>query len=181
MENLNFLLHSYLIFLLFINTTSSSNNLIQKTCKKCAQNDPNIAYNFCLNSLQSFPGSHCVDDLQKLGLISLKLTAKNVTDTKKYIKGLLKKQKPLDSGVRACLADCFEVYSDASSTVKEGVKDYKAKKYEDVNIEVSSVLDASTTCEDGFDEKGISSMLQVRNNHTFQLSAISLSIINMLH
>ncbi|XP_065864276.1 putative invertase inhibitor [Euphorbia lathyris] len=173
------LIFLFFIIIIIINTTLSS-NLIHETCKKCSQNDPNIAYNFCVTSLQSFPGSHCAD-LHKLGLISIKLTSKNVTDTKKYVKALLKTKKGIDLGVRACLKDCLELYSDAIPTVKQALKDYKLKKYGDANIEVSSVLDASTTCEDGFVEKGVVSLLKGRNNCTFQLSAIALSIINMVH
>uniref|UniRef100_A0A803NHS7 Pectinesterase inhibitor domain-containing protein n=1 Tax=Cannabis sativa TaxID=3483 RepID=A0A803NHS7_CANSA len=79
--------------------------------------------------------------------------------------------------------------SDAVSTIKLAVKDYKAKRYDDANIGLSSVIDASTTCEDGFKENDNSknksknhvvSPLTKRNDNAFQLTAISLSIINML-
>lgn len=74
------------------------------------------------------------------------------------------------------------LYRDAIRTIKDAMKDFKDQAYDDANIAVSSVTDASTTCEDGFKEKeNVVSPLTKRNNDTFQLTAISLSIINMLN
>ncbi|KAJ7961849.1 Pectinesterase inhibitor [Quillaja saponaria] len=184
MRSLFFLL---LLFFSFHSTTTSINrnrnrnrNLIKQTCKNCSQNDPNISYKFCITSLQAAPNISRADNLRELGMISIKLIRHNVTDTRLHIKELLKNKK-LDPYIRACLNDCFELYSDSIPALRQAIKDYKAKHYEDANIEVSSVLDASTTCEDGFKEKkGVVSPLKKRNNASFQLSAISLSIINML-
>jgi pectinesterase inhibitor-like protein len=154
-------------------------NLIHETCKTCAQKDPNLSYNFCVASLQAVPKSGLAD-LRQLGNISIKLTKHNVTATRHRIKKLLKK-KNLDPFVKGCLNDCFELYSDAIPSLKKALKDYKGERYEDANIDVSSVIDAATTCEDGFNERnGVVSPLTKRNNDTFQLSAIALSIINML-
>ncbi|KAL5799082.1 hypothetical protein ACOSQ2_003902 [Xanthoceras sorbifolium] len=163
--------------------TSSAHNLVRETCKKCAENDPTLDYKFCVASLESIPRSHNTS-LHQLGIISITLTRSNVTHTRSYIKKLLKQQKKkkkYDPFIRVCLRDCLDLYSDAIPTLKQAVKDYKSKHYEDANILVSSVMDASTTCEDGFHEKkGVVSPLTKRNNDTFQLSAIALSIINMV-
>ncbi|MED6118918.1 hypothetical protein PIB30_007078 [Stylosanthes scabra] len=163
-----------------------NHNLIQQTCKNISESDSNVSYKFCIDSLQSDPQSHCSKTLEKLGLISIKLLRHNVTDTRVHIKELLKKnkdkKKKFDPFVKECLSDCLEVYSDAMATIKEGIKDYKAKRYGDCNVKLSSVIDASTTCEDGFNQRnGVVSPLTKRNNDTFQLSAISLWIINMLN
>lgn len=77
------------------------------------------------------------------------------------------------------LNDCFELYSDAIPTLKQTVRDYKLKRYEEANIEMSAVMDSAVTCEDGFGERSIVSPLTKRSNDTFQLSAIALSIINI--
>ncbi|XWS45772.1 hypothetical protein CRYUN_Cryun14cG0008000 [Craigia yunnanensis] len=45
--------------------------------------------------------------------------------------------------------------SDAIPTTKEAIDDYKSKNYDDANIDVSSVMDASTTCEDGSRKKKV--------------------------
>ncbi|KAK8650464.1 hypothetical protein V6N13_140103 [Hibiscus sabdariffa] len=176
----------FLSFFLLISTstshglTASNTSLIRKTCKKCAQSDPNLSYNFCVTSLQAAPNSHCADNLRQLGKISIKLLGRNLTNSRSYIKELLK-NKRMEPFVRSCLHDCFDLYSDAILTAKQAIQDYKAKRYDDSNIDVSSIMDAATTCEDGFKEKeGVVSPLTKRNSDTFQLSAISLSIINMI-
>ncbi|KAJ6328249.1 hypothetical protein OIU77_010022 [Salix suchowensis] len=153
---------------------------LQLGSQKLAENDPNLSYNFCLTSLQAVNHSQCAD-LRDLGLMSIKLTKSNVTNTRYYVKKLLKNTK-WDPFIRACLNDCLELYSDAIPTLKQAMKDFKSKHYEDANIEVSSVIDAATTCEDGFKEReGAVSPLTKRNNDTFQLSAIVLAVISMLH
>ncbi|KAJ9188577.1 hypothetical protein P3X46_003922 [Hevea brasiliensis] len=177
--NPNFSFFSLLLFFISFLAITATDLIIQETCRKCARNDPNIYYSFCVASLQASPDAHSAN-LRQLGIISLKLTRVNVTDTRHYIKELLK-NKRLDPNFRACLNDCLDLYSDANSTLKQAIKDYKSNHYEDANIAVSSVTDASTTCEDGFKEMGIVSPLTGRNNNTFELSAIALSIINMLH
>ncbi|PON58890.1 Pectinesterase inhibitor domain containing protein [Parasponia andersonii] len=184
------------LFLSFILSTlppstasSSSSNLIQETCKNCSDTDPNLSYDFCKASLESLPEGRRSSDLRQLGLVSIRLTKNNVTSTGHFIKKLLRKdnskKKKLDPYVKACLSDCMELYTDAVSTVKVAAKDYKAKRYDDANIGLSSVMDAATTCEDGFKERHetearVVSPLTKRNHDTFQLTAISLSIINML-
>ncbi|KAM1285003.1 hypothetical protein ACFX2J_027626 [Malus domestica] len=167
-----------LLFFLFTFNAITANNLIPETCKNFAQYDPNLSYNFCVNSLQAAPKSQRAG-LHKLGIISIKLVRNNATDTRHYIKHLLK-NKNLDPYVSACLGDCLELYSDAIPTIKHALMNYKSKKYEDANTEVSSVIDASTTCEDGFDEGNqLVSPLTKRNSDMFQLSIIALSFINM--
>ncbi|XP_031277620.1 putative invertase inhibitor [Pistacia vera] len=178
---LNFSSLSLLFFFCFFFSDHliTAHDLVHQTCKKCAQNDPNLNYNFCVTSLEAVPSSHCAD-LRQLGMISINLTRRNVTNTRSYINELLKNKKS-DPFMSSCLTDCYELYSDAISTLQQAIKDYKSKQYEDANFEISSVMDASTTCEDGFKEqKGLVSPLTKRNNNSFQLSVIALSIINML-
>ncbi|OMP00801.1 Pectinesterase inhibitor [Corchorus olitorius] len=175
----------FILFLFFLISSSTfhaiyAGDLIRETCKKCAERDPNLSYKFCVTSLQAAPKSHCADDLRDLGVISIKLVRRNMTSSRSYIKELLKNKK-LEPFVRSCLHDCLDLFSDAISATKEAMDDFKSKHYDDANIDMSSVMDASTTCEDGFHEKqGLVSPLTKRNNDTFLLTAISLSIINML-
>lgn len=165
------------LFLLF--STITATNLISETCKKCAKNDANLSYKFCVTSLQAAPNSSSAN-LRQLGLISMKLVQHNVTDTKHFIKQLLK-NKNLDKFVRVYLDDCLELYTDAVPTIKQAIKDYKSKHNRDANIRLSAVSGASTTCEDGFEERpGLVSPLKKRDNDMFQLSAIALAIINMV-
>ncbi|XP_023514873.1 putative invertase inhibitor [Cucurbita pepo subsp. pepo] len=162
-----------------ISTTIVVANFVEKTCKKCEKNNPNVDYEFCVSSFRSHPGSDSAD-LRKLGAISLHLIGNNVSNSAEYVEGLLHK-KEVDPYKRARLNDCLEVYCEAVVSVEEGKKAYKEGRYDDVNIKVSSVMDAGRVCEDGFREKeGLSSPLTRWNNDTFKLTAIALSIINML-
>ncbi|KAF8038304.1 hypothetical protein BT93_B0982 [Corymbia citriodora subsp. variegata] len=156
----------------------STTNIIHETCKKCAHEDPNVSYEFCVASLESNPYSHCAD-LRGLGLISIKLLRHNMTRTRAYTEKLLQSEK-MDPSVRACLQDCLELYSDAVPTLAEAIRAYKGGRYDDANIDLSSVMDAPSTCEDGFSETGVGSPLGRRNKDAFRLSAIALSIVTML-
>ncbi|CAL0305969.1 unnamed protein product [Lupinus luteus] len=169
------------LILCYIHSTLSTNHLIQQTCKNCSETDPNISYRFCITSFKTDSKTLYVQNLTELGLISIKLIRHNVTDTITYIKELLNKKK-IDPFIKECLDDCIDVYSDALTTLREAIKDYKAKRYADSNVKLSSVIDSCTTCEDGFSQKnGVISPLTKRNKDNFQLSAIALSIINMLN
>ncbi|KAM3323153.1 putative invertase inhibitor [Capsicum chacoense] len=166
-----------LFFLTFHGSTGQ--NLIENTCKTCSKDDPNIKYDFCTSSLLAAPASECAS-LRGLGMISIRLIRYNLTDTRCHVKKLLK-EKNLDPYVKRCLKDCLELYSDAIPTIKLAMKSYNAKKYYDANIQISSVMDAPTTCEDGFKEKeGVVSPLTKRNDITFQLSAVALSVMNLV-
>jgi pectinesterase inhibitor-like protein len=177
----SFLLLFLTIILCSFNQFVDANHLIQQTCKNCSKGDPNISYKFCTTSFQSDHRSQCAQNLEELGILSIKITRHNVTNTCDYIKDLLKK-KDKDPFIKECLNDCLEVYSDAITTFRVAIRDYKAKRYEDCNFKLSSIIDASTTCEDGFKQKNdVISPLTKRNKNVFQLSAIALSIVNMLN
>lgn len=170
--------HFFFFFSIFI-TVSSSQGLINSTCKAFARSDPNINYGFCATSLQAAPASQCAS-LHGLGMISIRLVRYNVTDTRCFIKQLLMNKK-WDPYVRQCLNDCFDLFSDAIPTVKQVMKYYNARQFDDANVHVSSIMDAATTCEDGFkDRRGVVSPLTKRNDDTFQLSAMVLSVMSMI-
>lgn len=174
-------LFSFTTFLLLIFSSShglNTQNIIQETCKKSAESSPNINYKFCVASLESDSRSRSAN-LHKLGLISMDLLRHNITSTRREIKKLLRNKK-LENFVKGCLKDCLELYSDAIPTLKEVKREYKEKNYRDANVKVSSIMEAPTTCEDGFQEKqGTISPLTNNNNNVFQLAALTLSIINM--
>ncbi|KAK6162724.1 hypothetical protein DH2020_002565 [Rehmannia glutinosa] len=75
----------------------------------------------------------------------------------------------------------LELYSDATPSVKLAMRNYNAKRFDEANVQISSIMDASTTCEDGFKErKGVVSPLTKRNDDAFQLSAMALSVMRMM-
>ncbi|KAK9697365.1 hypothetical protein RND81_08G033100 [Saponaria officinalis] len=167
------------LLLLFFTSIINATNLINQTCHNSSQNDPNINYKFCVYALQSAPASRCAN-MTRLGLISITLIRNNVTDTRCLIKQFLANKK-VDKNTKQGLLDCLELYSDSQPTLSEATRDYLARRYDDANVKVSSVIDASTTCEDGFQDLEVVSPLTKQNNHTFQLSAMSLSIMNTFY
>ncbi|KAL6010373.1 hypothetical protein ACLOJK_000804 [Asimina triloba] len=153
--------------------------LIQDTCKKTSQTDPNIKYDFCVSALRADKKS-ITADLQGLGVVSAQLASANATQTQAHIAQLLKK-KNLDPFDKDCLKACQESYSDAIYTLNDVVKAFQSKRYGDANIWVASVMDDSTTCETGFKEKpGHTSPLTKYNADLFQLGAIALAISHLL-
>ncbi|XP_010274597.1 PREDICTED: putative invertase inhibitor [Nelumbo nucifera] len=175
-----FVLFSLSFFLCCCFNGAIAADLIQETCKKSAQKDPNINYKFCVTSLEAVPKSHNAMSLKSLARISIKLAKTNATRTRSYVKKL-SKSKTLNPRDKPPLTDCLELYSDAVDSLKAAVKAFKSKDYSKANVEVSSAMDAPSTCEEGFQEtKGGVSPLTKRNKDMFQLCAIALSIINMV-
>lgn len=86
-----------------------------------------------------------------------------------------------DPYVMQCFRDCSDLFSDAIDSVKQAMSYYDARRFDDANVQISSVMEAATTCEDGFKERGgITLPMTKRNNDTFQLSAIALSVMHMI-
>ncbi|KAM1784677.1 hypothetical protein ACFX12_037672 [Malus domestica] len=170
-------------FLMLFHCTIGSNNLIQNSCKKASDGDPNLSYNFCVASLEeanSKSHGQSPDHLEQLVLISLNLTISNATNINSIISKLLK-DKQFDKYARDCLKGCSELYSDAIPTLQEALCALRSKDFPKANVEVSSAMDASSTCEDGFkDKKGEVSPLRKENDVFFQLNVISLAFINTL-
>ncbi|GAB2301998.1 hypothetical protein Dimus_036024 [Dionaea muscipula] len=155
--------------------------IVNGTCKTLSNGDPNIMYNFCVSVLGSDPYSKN-SSLEGLGVIAFNLAILNATATKSGIENLLKDNQRFDHFAQSCLQDCLELYSDAKSSLCDGLNSFRARNYEDANVEASAAMDAPTTCEDGFKEKvGEASPLTKENDDFFQLIAIALAFTNMFH
>ncbi|KAI4338759.1 hypothetical protein MLD38_023776 [Melastoma candidum] len=178
-----FLLSFFLASGLFLRGDSSlfSNDLISDTCSDCSESNPNVDYGFCVASFESYPQSDQADDLTELGRISIYILMENVTGTRDFVNGILENES-LDHYVQGCLEDCSELYSDSIPTLADAAEAYDEGRYKDANIYLSSVMDASSTCEEGFAEKEGTgnSPMEKRNDNVFSLGAISLSIMSEL-
>ncbi|RAL48996.1 hypothetical protein DM860_001316 [Cuscuta australis] len=176
---------SLLLFLLLaasvIHGAAAAEDLIKKTCKVLAKEDTNVQYGFCAAALEAAPASGCAT-LRGLTSISIRLIRYNVTDTRCRIKQMLKEKSPRrDRYTELCLRDCLEMYSDSISDVKAAMKEYNSGRLADASVHLSAVLDAASTCEDGFEERrGLVSPLKKRNNDTIQLSAMALTLVHDL-
>ncbi|XP_051147880.1 putative invertase inhibitor [Andrographis paniculata] len=159
----------------------STETLIESSCKTFAQSDPNIDYGFCTSSMKGATAGGRAT-LPALGAISLRLVQDNLTDTRRHVREILNNSSMLSPYSRRCLHDCLELFSDAVSGVEDAARDYDAKRFDDANVKMSAVMDAPTTCEDGFKEgpAAVASPLSKRNRDAFELSAIALSIINVV-
>ena len=174
---LHFVVLLPLLFLAATTITTKANDLIDQTCKESTEVDQNIDFTFCVASFQSTPSSQGAS-LNHLGLISIVLVKKNVTSTTNSIKNLLGNAN-VDSNMKKGLEDCLNLYSNLISTLDGVARDYRAQRFDDANAKISSVMDSSTTCEDGFQDVDVASPLTKQNKHVFQLCAITLAIISM--
>ncbi|KAF9685486.1 hypothetical protein SADUNF_Sadunf03G0059500 [Salix dunnii] len=181
---------SALCFLFFLLVTPTPDNSIStldastidisnRTCRKCAEDSKTFSYDFCISSLQTIPVSH-VTNLHGLAIIGMELALENATNTISTIKYLLT-CGALDHFAVAALQDCLELYSDALVTIVDAAAAFLTEHYSVAEVKVSAVMEASTTCEEGFSEKkGVVSPLTEENNNLFQLSDIALCIIHMI-
>ncbi|XP_038680458.1 pectinesterase inhibitor 12-like [Tripterygium wilfordii] len=168
----------------------SCNNLVQNSCKEASNGDPNLSYEFCFACLESNPKSENASNLEELVVVSLELAISNATNICCKISNLLKEEK-YSNYTESALQDCLELYLDAKSTLVDARNDFNSSTindYQKASVEVSSAMDASTTCEDGFDDEekqGNSthevSPLEKENKVFFELTVIPLAFINMLH
>ncbi|KAI4302850.1 hypothetical protein MLD38_038549 [Melastoma candidum] len=160
--------------------SSSSDDLIADACSRCSEANPNVDYGFCVASFESYPQGNLAENLTELGRISIDILTENVTGTRDFVNGILENES-LDPYVQGCLEDCSELYSDSIPTLADAAEAYDEGRYNDANIYLSSVMDASSTCGEGFAEKeGTVSPMENRNNDVFHLCAISLSIMSEL-
>ncbi|KAL1535818.1 putative invertase inhibitor [Salvia divinorum] len=162
------------IFIISLSITihlSSSESLINTTCKAMSADSPNIKYGFCATSLQAAPASQCAST-RGLATIAIRALRYNVTDTRCFIKQLLKSGGRWGPYAKQCLGDCLDL----------AMKDFNARRFDDANIRISSVMDAATTCEDAFAEggDGVVSPLTKMNEDAFRIGAMALSVVGMI-
>ncbi|KAM1236540.1 hypothetical protein ACFX2G_038398 [Malus domestica] len=94
----------------------------------------------------------------------------------------LSNNKSLDPFALVCLKDCLQLYSDAITTLADAIGAFLSEDYGTANTWVSTVMEATTTCEGGFKEKeGEVSPLTNENYNLFQLCDIVLCISNLLN
>lgn len=186
MRHLSYFLSFCLFYFLVIPHGKSSSisavcvDIINQTCKTCADESASFNYNFCLTSLQTVPVSHAAN-LQGLALVAMELALQNASNTVSSIKELLTNTTSFDSFAFACLEDCMELYLGAVLTIVDSVGAFLSEHYINAKLWLSLVMEAVTTCEEGFAEKeGEVSPLTKKNQDLIQLCNTALCIINLL-
>lgn len=109
----------------------------------------------------------------------MELALLNATTTISSIEKMLSNGS-LDPFQLDCLRDCLELYSDASKTLVDAIGALMVGKYGVASMRVSAAMEAATTCEDGFAERGEVCALTEENYDLFQLCDIALCIIRLL-
>ncbi|EXC26732.1 Putative invertase inhibitor [Morus notabilis] len=166
-----------------INPTSPS-DIINQTCKKCADKSSVFSYSFCSASLKAVPVSRAITNLQGLALVAMELAIENATSTISAIKQLLGNETPapFDPLSSRCLEDCLELYSDGVETLVGAMVAFLGERYDTARVWLSAVMDAAETCEEGFKEMGREAVnpLETENYRLFQLCDIALCIGHLL-
>ncbi|XP_052210355.1 putative invertase inhibitor [Diospyros lotus] len=174
-----FVLFFFLLHGTHFPVTALYGDLINATCKQCADLSVVFNYNFCSASLQEIPISH-VTNLQGLALVAMELALENVTATISTIQNMLDSGR-FDPFAVGCLKDCLELYADSSQVLLNAIVAFLSEQLDAANVLVSAVMETTVTCEEGFREKeGEVSPLTEENESLFQLSDIALCIIKLL-
>ncbi|TKY55530.1 putative invertase inhibitor [Spatholobus suberectus] len=177
---------SFTLLFLFLITvplgTSSTlrvpEDIIDQTCEKCANQSIILSYGLCSTSLPVIPVSHSAN-LEGLALVAMELALENVTSTMATIEKLLLDRASFDNFALGCLADCLELYSDAAWTIVNSIGVFLSGNYDVTRTWMSSVMEAASTCQQGFTERGVVSPLTQENYNLFQLCGIALCIIHL--
>ncbi|CDY67242.1 hypothetical protein HID58_006850 [Brassica napus] len=149
---------SVVMFFLLLNCFAAAQTLIRDSCKTAAAKDPNLKYDFCVQSLEQDPQSK---------------TATRIVE-------IILKSKKYQPGTEPALRTCVELYDDANDSLKEALMNVKSDDYRSANVHLSAALDEPNTCEDGFKEKHTKSPVTNENNILFQKILIPLAFTNML-
>ncbi|CAN6821724.1 unnamed protein product [Brassica oleracea var. botrytis] len=145
------------MFFLLLNCFATAQTLIRNSCKTAAAKDPNLKYDFCVQSLEQDPQSKTATSLSGLVLASTNNAESKTTNVNGIVETILKNKS----------------YPPALMSVKSG--DYRS-----ANVHLSAALDAPSTCEDGFKEKHTTFPVTNENNVLFQKIVILLAFTNML-
>lgn len=161
------------------NYAAASGDIIDQTCKTCADRSATTNYDFCLASLQAVPVSQATN-LQGLGLIAMELALANAADTVSRTKELLINGTAFDPFVLDCLEDCLGLYLGTVMTLLDSVGAFLSEHYLNAQMSLSAAMEAVATCEEGFAEKRGVSPLAKENYDLLQLCNVALCIIHLL-
>ncbi|XP_010481392.1 PREDICTED: putative invertase inhibitor [Camelina sativa] len=165
---------------LLLNGLASAQTLIQDSCKKAAAKDPQMKYDFCVNSLTQDPQSKTATTLEGLVIASTKNAAAKTTNVKGIVEQILK-GKRYGPGIETVLHDCIEHYDDANGSLNTALASVQSHDYSTATVNLGAALDAPGNCEDGFKErKQQKSPVTNENNILFQKILIPLAFTNML-
>uniref|UniRef100_A0A803PN38 Pectinesterase inhibitor domain-containing protein n=1 Tax=Cannabis sativa TaxID=3483 RepID=A0A803PN38_CANSA len=169
-----------IIFSSLQNSILGCSDLIKQSCKNATNDDPNSTYDFCIKILGENPKSNKAKTIEELALATIDLTICNASKVVSTISKVMRSKVLKTSYGNACLKDCLSIYSDAISALREAKRAIRIKDFKKASVEISSAVDAPSTCEDGFNEaQGEVCPISKENNLFFQHTVVSLAFNNM--
>ncbi|KAF8702616.1 hypothetical protein HU200_033003 [Digitaria exilis] len=165
-----------LVFLLACSTSNAS--VLQDACKSFAAGHPEIGYPYCIKFFQADKGSAGADK-RGLAAIAVRITEAAAKSAAKDIASLRSSEK--DKRRLECLRACAEVYSSAVSEAAVAAKGIASGSgsgsgAEDAVTALSAVVDAPTTCEQGFQELHVLSPLAAVDAEFGKAASVALSV-----
>ncbi|CAL5030365.1 unnamed protein product [Urochloa decumbens] len=164
-----------LVFLLACSTSKTS--VLQDTCKSFAAKHTDIGYDYCIKFFQADKGSAAAADKRGLAAIAVKIVGAVSKSTTKRIAALRASEK--DKRRLECLSSCAEVYSDAVAEIAvaaQGIASGTASGLGEAVTALSAVLDAPSTCEQGFVELNVPSPLAAEDAEFGKEASVALSV-----
>lgn len=189
---ISFLLLPLILLLLGQPSATVSKSIITKTCKSISKTDPNINNNVCISILTTAAAfhphkdSHTMLTLTDLYFISVAAAVSEATSTRDHFRNLHKLswnrigEREDKYYVKGCFKVCEEVYSDAVDFFGISRKAVKKGQLEEAKTFMSGVLSVVTTCDDGFEDKGLVNPLKKNAKDMFEISVIALAILPLL-
>ncbi|XP_062119485.1 putative invertase inhibitor [Humulus lupulus] len=177
-----FLFTICIIFSSLQSCTLGCSDLIKQSCKKATNDDPNLSYNICIKIVGVNSKANKAKTIEELALASIDLAICNATKVASTISNVLRSKVKVmkNNYTEGCLKDCLKIYSDAISSLREAKHAIRVKDFKTANVEISSAMDAPSTCEDGFIERqGEVSPITKENQVFFQHTVVSLAFNNM--
>ncbi|KAJ4818307.1 Invertase inhibitor [Rhynchospora pubera] len=163
------------LLLISLFTSLSNASIVEETCKNISSSHHNIAYDFCVSSLQSYNATSQVADERTLAIIASRLANSSAAKTEARIQELMDKEKNQPRKNR--LDVCMEEYSNAIDELGNAEQAIDAERDTDAQIFLSAALDAASNCEDAFAEAEDACPLEMEDGEYGQMAAIALAIV----
>lgn len=168
---------SFVTFLLLLDTFSTAQTLIQDFCKKASAKDPNLKYDFCVNSLQQDQRSKTATSLKGLLLASIKTAAEK---DRSVIDFITERTGGYGKDIGLALYNCVEHFTDATDEFNESLSAMKLHDYKSVNMNLKAASRAPSACDDEFKKIKQQDPITNENNVLYQKILIPLALTNML-
>ncbi|WOK98343.1 hypothetical protein Cni_G07054 [Canna indica] len=153
----------------------ASPDIVEHTCKKIAAENHDVKYAFCVSSLR--PAAKGCRDLRRLAVVATRLAAANSKRAEAAADAALKEgEQRLSRYEKSCLDSCQELFSGAVDDLESAARMIEAASFVEAKVHLSAGVDAPVTCEDGFREGGIASLLAKEDEDLLQLTMIALDM-----